>query len=59
MTLKWYWRAEGRDRWLAWPARVGPQLAAQFDRDAAAVTVALEQHVRQQLEDLAVERAPL
>jgi len=27
-----------RDRWLAWPARVGPLLAAQFERDATAVT---------------------
>jgi hypothetical protein len=28
-----------RDRWLAWPARVGPPLAAQFDLDAGSVTV--------------------
>src|SRR5262249_24522512 len=26
-----------RDAWLAWPARVGPELAAQFDRDATAM----------------------
>src|SRR5262249_53165384 len=45
-----------RDAWLAWPARVGPQFAATFDRDAATVTVILEQYVRQQLEDLASER---
>ena len=45
-----------RDSWLAWPASVGPQLAAQFDLDAATVTVILEQHVRQQLEELASER---
>jgi hypothetical protein len=45
-----------RDAWLAWPARVGPQLAATFDLDATTVTVALEQYVRQQLEDLASDR---
>jgi hypothetical protein len=28
-----------RDRWLAWPAKVGPLLAAQFELDAATVTV--------------------
>jgi hypothetical protein len=44
-----------RDAWLAWPARIGPQLAAAFDLDAATVTVRLEQYVRQQLEDLASE----
>src|SRR5262247_1431085 len=26
-----------RDRWLAWPARVGPLLAARFEVDAGAV----------------------
>jgi hypothetical protein len=31
-----------RDRWQAWPARVGPLLAAQFELDAGAVTVVLE-----------------
>jgi hypothetical protein len=45
-----------RDAWLTWPARVGPQLAAQFDVDPWALTVALEDHVRQQLTDLARER---
>lgn len=29
-----------RDTWLAWPARVGPLLAATFDLDAGSVTVA-------------------
>jgi hypothetical protein len=38
-----------RDRWLAWPARVGPLLAAQFEVDAGAVTVALEAFVRDAL----------
>jgi len=45
-----------RDAWLAWPARVGPLLAAQFERDAPAVTVALEAYVREHLEQLASER---
>ena len=45
-----------RDAWLAWPARVGPQLAATFDLDAATVTVVLQQHVREQLDELASER---
>jgi hypothetical protein len=45
-----------RDAWLNWPARVGPQLAADFDVDATALTVALENQVRQQLADLARER---
>jgi hypothetical protein len=45
-----------RDTWLAWPSRVGPLLAATFDLDAGAVTVALEVHVRQQLAELANER---
>jgi hypothetical protein len=45
-----------RDAWLAWPARIGPQLAATFDLDAATVTVTLDRYVRQQLEDLASER---
>jgi hypothetical protein len=45
-----------RDAWLGWPARVGPQLAAQFDLDAATVVVTLEQYVREQLEELASER---
>jgi len=45
-----------RDRWLAWPARVGPQLAAQFELDASAVTVVLEGYVREHLTELASER---
>src|SRR5262249_47474655 len=31
-----------RDSWLAWPTRVGPLLAATFDLDPGAVTVALD-----------------
>lgn len=45
-----------RDACLTWPARIGPQLAAQFDVDAGHVTVALEDHVRQLLVELASER---
>jgi hypothetical protein len=45
-----------RDRWLAWPARVGPPLAAQFDLDARALTVVLEELVREHLAELASER---
>jgi len=45
-----------RDRCLAWPARVGPLLAAEFDLDAGTVTVLLEGYVREHLEELASER---
>jgi hypothetical protein len=45
-----------RDMVQAWPARVGPQLAAAFDLDATAVTVYLDDHVRQLLNELASER---
>jgi hypothetical protein len=45
-----------RDACLTWPARVGPQLAAAFDLDAADVTVYLEDQVRQLLTELASER---
>jgi hypothetical protein len=45
-----------RDAWLAWPARVGPLLAAAFERDATSVTVALEGLLREHLEELARER---
>ena len=45
-----------RDRWLGWPARVGPLMAAQFDLDAGTVTVVLEGYVREHLEELASER---
>jgi hypothetical protein len=45
-----------RDRWQAWPARVGPLLAGQFELDAGAVTVVLEGYVREHLEELASER---
>jgi len=45
-----------RDAVLTWPARVGPQLAAAFELDAAAVTVQLEDHVRQLLIELAAQK---
>jgi len=44
-----------RDRWMAWPARVGPLPAAQFELDAGAMTVVLEQMVREHLDELASE----
>jgi len=45
-----------RDSWLNWPARVGPILAAALEIDATALTLMLEDHVRQHLADLARER---
>jgi hypothetical protein len=45
-----------RDACQTWPARIGPTLAAQFDLDAAAVTVALDDHVRQLLDELTGQR---
>lgn len=45
-----------RDACLTWPARLGPQLAAQFDLDATQVTLYLEEHVREFLVELASER---
>jgi hypothetical protein len=45
-----------RDTFLAWPARVGPLIAAQYDVDATALTVTLESHVREQLAVLSRER---
>jgi hypothetical protein len=45
-----------RDRWLAWPARVGPQIAATFEVDAGAMTIVLEGYVREHLTELASER---
>jgi hypothetical protein len=45
-----------RDACQAWPSRVGPALAAQFELDPAAVTVALDEHMRALLEELASER---
>jgi len=45
-----------RDRWQAWPAKVGPLVAAQFGLDAGAVIVVLEGLVREHLEELASER---
>ena len=46
-----------RDACQAWPSRVGPALAAQFELDPAAVTVALDEHMRHLLDELASERA--
>jgi hypothetical protein len=36
-----------RDRWQTWPARVGPLVAAAFEIDATALTLMLEDQVRQ------------
>jgi len=49
-------RKESRSCWLAWPAKVGPLLAAQLEVDAGTLTVALEGYVRDQLAELASER---
>jgi hypothetical protein len=46
-----------RDAWLAWPTRVGPEIAAAFEVDATALTIVLEARVREHLEQLARERA--
>jgi hypothetical protein len=48
-----------RDAWQAWPAHVGPLIAAQFELDPTAVTVALEDHVRDHLDQLCRERFEL
>jgi hypothetical protein len=45
-----------RDRWQAWPVKVGPLLAAQFGLDPGAVIVVLEGLVRAHLEELSSER---
>jgi hypothetical protein len=45
-----------RDHCQTWAGRIGPQLAAAFEIDATAVTVVLEDHVRQLLSELASER---
>lgn len=42
-----------RDAWLAWPARIGPELAADLGLDATRVMIALEPYVRRQLDELA------
>jgi hypothetical protein len=45
-----------RDAWLTWPARVGPQLAADLGVEPAVLVIALENLVRVHLEELARER---
>jgi hypothetical protein len=42
-----------RDAWLAWPSRVGPELAADLGLDATQVMIALEPLVRRTLDELA------
>ena len=48
-----------RDAFLAWPARVGPELAAEFGLDQTRVMIALERYVRRQLDELADVRLDL
>src|SRR5262245_9954497 len=48
-----------RDAWLAWPARIGPELAADLGLDATRVMIALEPYVRRQLQELADARLDL
>jgi hypothetical protein len=48
-----------RDAWLAWPARIGAELAAALGVDAAALVVQLEAYVARQLEELSGERFDL
>jgi hypothetical protein len=45
-----------RDSWLTWPARVGPQLAADLGVEPAVLVIALEDLVRAHLAELASER---
>jgi hypothetical protein len=47
------------DAWLAWPARIGPELAADLGLDATRVMIALEPYVRRQLQELADARLDL
>jgi hypothetical protein len=42
-----------RDAWLAWPARIGPELAADLGLETTRVMIALEPYVRRQLDELA------
>ena len=48
-----------RDAWLAWPARIGPELAADLRLDATRAMIALEPYVRRQLQELADARLDL
>jgi hypothetical protein len=45
-----------RDRCVTWPSRVGPQLVARFEIDATALTVDLDEYMRELLTELAEER---
>jgi hypothetical protein len=44
-----------RDQWLAWPARIGAELADELGVDRLQVTAALEDRVHAQLEALAAD----
>jgi hypothetical protein len=45
-----------RDAWLTWPARIGPQLAADLGVEPGVLIIALQDLVRAHLEELASER---
>jgi hypothetical protein len=45
-----------RDRWQAWPARIGGELASVLGVDAGVLIVELEERVRVQLLEIADER---
>jgi len=48
-----------RDAFLGWPARIGPELAADLGVEATKVMIALEPYVRRLLEELADARLEL
>jgi hypothetical protein len=48
-----------RDAWQAWPARVGAELAEQFGIDRIALTLALDDQIHAQLEELATHALDL
>jgi hypothetical protein len=52
------WGRQLREAWLAWPGRVGGELAAQLGIDGPTFIVALEAAVHAHLKQLAGERVP-
>jgi hypothetical protein len=48
-----------RDGWLAWPSRVGPEIAAKFGIDQTQLMIVLEHYVRRQLDEFAGVRLDL
>jgi hypothetical protein len=45
-----------RDAWLTWPARVGPEIAAEVSVDPRDLVLVLDRHVHRHLEELASAR---